>query len=101
MPLEVKAKLYGTLMTPLSGAALVNEGDWPMSAVFVRANVAVALAALATTAYEPAIPFAVKRGAVAMPATLLVACATLPPPVNVPDAPVDGAAKITPIPPSG
>src|ERR1700683_2824074 len=48
----------------------------------------------AVTVYVPAVPFAVKTGAVATPCALVVAAALELPP-NLPEAPPEGAVKVT------
>ena len=52
-------------------------------------------AVLAATLYLPAVPLAVKAGAEATPEVLVVAVAVMPPPANVPLAPLEGAVNVT------
>ena len=64
---------------------LVNENAaWP-----------VAPGAVAVTEYVPAIAFAVNASAVATPEALDCTVAVMPPPANVPPAPVSGAVNVT------
>jgi hypothetical protein len=69
-------------------------------AVFVRLYVAVPVpGAVAVTLYGPAIAFAVKTAAVAIPLAFVVAVFT--PPANVPLAPDPGAVNVTTTPLTG
>src|SRR5438105_3028368 len=70
-------------------------------AILVSAKLALSPGTVAVTVNAPAIPFAVKLGAVATPATLLAAWATLPIPLKVPEGPVPGAVNVTGRPGSG
>ena len=70
-------------------------------ALFVRLKVAgegSAGVTLAVTLYIPVVKLAVKAGAVATPLLSVVTVAAVPPPANVPLAPVDGAVNVTPTP---
>src|SRR6187549_1884918 len=67
-------------------------------ATLVRAKVVLSAPAVAVTLYEPAMPLAVKAGAVAMPLALVTTVALA---ANVPEAPVEGAVKVTLTPLSG
>ena len=81
---------------------MVNAGAGPNDAeVLVSVKLAFRAATLAMTLNEPAVAFAVNAGAVATPDALLVACATAPEPLNVPEAPVAGAVKMIDTPASG
>lgn len=55
---------------------------------------------VAATLYEPTAAFAVNAGEVATPEALVVAVAVVPPPANVPLAPLLGAVKVTETPPT-
>ena len=56
---------------------------------------------LAATAKDPGIPFAVNLGAVAIPKASVAPWKLLPPPWNMPDAPLAGAVKVTAAPGKG
>src|SRR5207253_1903482 len=67
-------------------------------ATFVIAKFAVSAPTLATTLYEPAVPLAVRAGAVAMPLPFVTTVALA---AKVPEAPEAGAVKVTLTPASG
>jgi hypothetical protein len=62
------------------------------------AGVATPVTVAVTMYGPPAIPSAVNAGATATPCAFVVAVVVLPPPVNVPLAPLDGAVNIMAIP---
>lgn len=77
------------------------EGGAP--ATLVKANEAGVETPVtdAVTAYDPAAPFPVNTGAVAMPVPLVTAVAVVTEPAKVPLGPLDGAVNVTVIPLSG
>ena len=93
----VAGEIVRVMLWP-EGLVTVTLGGTKLSPdeVFVRAKLAVEPSPLteATTLYEPVVPFAVKAGAVAMPAALVVAVA-VGDPLKLPLAPLAGAVKVT------
>jgi len=82
---------------------LVAVIDAGAPAVFVRLKLAAAATpeTVAITVYDPAVVFAVNAGEAATPLELVVAVAVFVAPVNVPLAPVAGAANVTTAPLTG
>ncbi len=71
------------------------------AAALVRLKVAAPRPAWAKTVYAPAVPLAVKAGAVAKPLASVTTSANCAAPGNVPEAPTAGAEKCTAAPTSG
>lgn len=108
------------IVTPLAGAGnpnvTGNDADWPgvrvtfagrtigpvVGTVFVSENTAgwPTPATSADTVKDPAVPFAVNAGAVAMPFEFVVAVTVPRPPAKVPLGPVAGARNVTVTPPT-
>jgi len=98
--------LNAVLITELCGVPAVAVTDAGAPAKLVKEKSAGdSVPATAVTVYgPPAVPFAVKVGAVALPLTSDVAVAVVPPfvpPAKVPLAPLEGAVKVTTTPLKG
>ena len=83
------------MIVQLGGGAFAKAGACVAPGVLVRPNDAVSAPTLAVTINDPVNAFAVSDGAVATPEALVVAFATVPVPLKVPEAPLLGAVNVT------